>query len=355
MSAEGLAERIFGASIAALELAAIHIGDRLGFYRLLAEEGAATAGELARRAGTAPRYTREWLEQQAVAGIVSVDAPGVDPEERRYALPDGHRAVLVEEEDPSYTAPLARLTIGVMRPIERLVRAYRTGEGVPYEAYGEDTREGIATTNRPMFANELAGWLEAVPEVHERLRAQAPARVVDLACGSGWSSIAIARAYPEVTVDALDLDAASIDTARRNVATAGLADRVRPAARDAADPALTGRYDLVTIFEALHDMDHPVRALTAARGLLGPGGCVLVGDERVADRFDAPGDELERFNYGWSVLHCLAVGSMHADSARTGTVIRSDTVRRYAAEAGFGRVDVLPIENDFWRFYRLVP
>jgi hypothetical protein len=112
---------------------------------------------------------------------------------------------------------------------------------------------------------------------------------------------------------------------------------------------------LVTIFEALHDMNHPVEALRAARNMLVEDGSVVVADERVAERFTAPGDELERFMYGFSVLHCLAVGMLDEDSAGTGTAIRPETVRAYAAEAGFGRVDVLPIEHDFWRFYRLVP
>jgi hypothetical protein len=102
-------------------------------------------------------------------------------------------------------------------------------------------------------------------------------------------------------------------------------------------------------------MDHPVEALRSARNSLAEGGSVLIADERVGERFAAPGDGLERFNYGWSVLHCLPVGTLDENSAGTGTVIRPDTVRAYAAEAGFGRVDVLPIAHDFWRFYRLAP
>jgi hypothetical protein len=125
--------------------------------------------------------------------------------------------------------------------------------------------------------------------------------------------------------------------------------------QDASAPELDGRYDLVTIFEALHDMNHPVQALRAARNSLAKGGSVVIADERVAERFSAPGDEIERFNYGWSVLHCLAVGLLDEDSAGTGAVLRPDIVRAYAAEAGFGGVEVLPIEHDFWRFYRLTP
>ncbi|MGH2714041.1 MAG: SAM-dependent methyltransferase [Thermoleophilaceae bacterium] len=352
---DALVERIFAASIGALEIASIHIGDRLGFYRSLHEQGPATPAELAGATGTAERYAREWLEQQAVAGFLSVADPDAVPDQRRYGLPAAHRPVFIDEEDLNYLPPLARLAVGVVLPMDALLAAYRSGGGVPYEDYGADVREGIAELNRPQFVNLLADWLRATPAVDARLRSQPPARVGDLACGSAWSSIAIARAYPEAIVDAVDVDAESIEDARANVAAAGLSDRVQPIVHDASDPQLPGRYDLITIFEALHDMNHPVEALRAARASLAEGGSVLIADERVADRFTAPGDEIERFNYGWSVLHCLAVGMLDDDSAGTGTAIRADTVRAYAGAAGFSQVEVLPIEHDFWRFYCLEP
>jgi SAM-dependent methyltransferase len=350
---EELVERLFTAAIDTLEIASVHIGGRLGLYRVLADGGEATPGELAARTGTVERYVREWLEQQAVAGFLSVDDPDADAGERRYRLPAAHRAVLVDEENLNLLTPLATLAIGVCAPMEALLQAYRTGGGVPFEAYG--IHDAIGEINRPQFVNLMAGWLAAIPEVDARLRALPPARVADVACGTAWSSIAIARPYPEVAVDALDVDAESIETAHRNVAAAGLADRVKPAVHDASNPELGGGYDLVTIFEALHDMNHPVEALRAARDSLAEGGIVLVANERVAERFSVPGDEIERLNYGFSVLHCLAVGLLDDDSAGTGTVMRPDTVRAYAGEAGFARVEVLPIEHDFWRFYRLVP
>jgi SAM-dependent methyltransferase len=352
---DALVERLFDGAIDALELASVHIGDRLGFYRSLDEEGPATPAELAAATETAERYAREWLEQQAVAGFLSVADPEAADGARRYGLPAGHRAVLVEPENLNFLAPLARLAIGVIVPIDAVLEAYRTGGAVAYEAYGADVREGIAARNRPQFENLLADWLGSIPEVDARLRAQPPARVADLACGSGWSSIALARAYPDALVDALDVDRRSIEDARANVANAGLVDRVRPAVADASGARWGARYELVTVFEALHDMSHPVEALRVARESLSPGGSVVIADERVADRFVAPGDELERLNYGWSVLHCLPVGILDADSAGTGTVMRADTVRAYAAAAGFDRVDELPIEHEFWRFYHLHP
>ena len=207
--------------------------------------------------------------------------------------------------------------------------AYRSGDGVPYEDYGPTSYEGQEAFTRPLFTHLLGQeWLPAVTDVHERLRAEPPARVADVACGCGWSSIAIARAYPLVHVDGVDLDTASIEKARKNLAGSDVEDRVTFHERDAADPALAGQYDLVTIFEALHDMSYPVDVLRALRGMLADGGSVIVGDERTEDSFQAPASELERLYYGFSILHCLPVGMVGEDPAGTGTVMRTDTVRR---------------------------
>lgn len=353
---EALVERLFGAMVGTLELACVHLGNRLGLYRELDAAGDATSAELAARAGADERYVREWLEQQAVMGVLAVGDPDAPAAERRYHIPEGHREPLLDADSLNYAASMAQITMGVVSPLERVIEAFRTGEGVPYPDFGADTREGIAAFNAPMFVNQLGReWLPAIPDVHARLSADPPARVADIACGLGASSVAIARAYPRALVDGFDSDADSIAAARERADVAGLADRVRFYVQDASDPGLTGRYDLVTIFEALHDMAHPVEALATARGLLAECGCVVVADERVAERFTAPGDEVERLNYGFSVLHCLAVGREDERSAATGTVIRPHTVAEYAAAAGLRRTEVLPIEHDFWRFYRLTP
>jgi hypothetical protein len=123
-------ERLFSAAIDTLEVASVHVGGRLGFYRSLADDGDATPGELAVQMGRDERYTREWLEQQAVAGFLSVDDPEREPGERRYGLPEAHRPVLADDEDLDHLTPLATLAIGVLRPIDALLEAYRTGGGV---------------------------------------------------------------------------------------------------------------------------------------------------------------------------------------------------------------------------------
>lgn len=354
IGAEALVERTFGALLGSLELAAMHVGERLGLYAALDAAGPSTSAELAARAGTDERYTREWLEQQAVAGVLGVDDPAAPAAARRFALPAQHREPLLDRDSPSFVLAMPQMAVGMFAPIEAMVDAFRTGDGVPYSEYGVYAREGIAAFNRPMFVNELAqSWFPAVPEVDARLRAAPAARVADIACGQGWSSVAIARGYPLARIDGFDVDAPSIGAARTLAAEHGLEDRLRFFVQDASDPGLEGTYDLVTIFEALHDMARPVEALRTARGLLAEGGSVIVGDEKVAESFSVPGDELERLNYGFSVLHCLAVGREDEHSAATGTVMRPHTVAEYGRAAGFGAVQVLPIEHDFWRFYRL--
>lgn len=196
-------------------------------------------------------------------------------------------------------------------------------------------------------------WLPAMPDIHATLLNKPDARVADIGMGLGLSSIAIARAYPTVQVDGFDLDEASVAAARQNAEAAGVADRVSFQIRDAGDPTLAGQYDLACAFECIYDMSNPVATLRAMGRLVGPGGTVFIADERVADQFTAPGDDVERYMYGFSILHCLPVGMVDQPSVGTGTVMRVSTMRGYAEAAGFSNVEVLPVAHDFFRFYRL--
>lgn len=354
ISAEALVERMFGSVLGMMDVYLVYLGDRLGFYRALADGGLSPA-ELAAKTGTDARYVREWLEQQAVTGILHVGGQK-DPDRRQYTLPAPYVEVFTDRDSLNYLAPFARMMVGVVRPLPAVLEAFRSGGGVAYADYDSDFNEGQGDMNRTMFINLLGTqWLPAIADVDARLRADPPARVADIACGTGFSSLAIAQAYPRVRVDGIDLDNASIELARHNLACSGLTDRVSFGVADAADPNLPGRYDLVTVFEAVHDMSNPVEALRGIRGLLGDGGCAVIADERVAEIFTAPGDEVERLMYGYSVLACLPMGRADQPSAATGTAMRPDTLRRYALAAGFREMEILPIENDFWRFYRLNP
>jgi 2-polyprenyl-3-methyl-5-hydroxy-6-metoxy-1,4-benzoquinol methylase len=351
--ASALADRLLQDAIGALELYTVYLGERLGLYRALADGGPATSSELAERTGTAERYLREWLEHHASSGLLEVDDPAADPLARRYRLPLEHLPVLADPDDVRYQAHKGVDIVRAGRPLPALVEAFRTGDAPPPPPWEP---EGRAEFNRALYLNLLGSrWLPAIPEVDRRLRAEPPARVADVACGTGWSSIAMARAYPAITVDGFDLDPDVIAAAGENAEEAGVADRVRFAAADAADPAQRGRYDLVTIFEALHDMSRPVDALRVTRAMLADGGSVVVADELVGDEFVVPAPARDRYAYGWSVVSCLPSAMGDPQTAATGAVMRPATLRRYAAEAGFGAVEVLPIETDYWRFYRLLP
>ena len=353
-SRDALVERLFQAAIATFDLYGVYLGDRLGLYRALADRGPSTAGELAEAAGIHARYAREWLEQQAATGILGVENQAEEPDQRRFFLPPGHDEVLIDETSLKFGASLAQSAIACARPIDAIVDAFRSGEGITFDGYGPDAQRSQARSTRPMFEQLLGTeWLPSVPELHERLTADPPARVADVACGCGWSTISIARAYPKVAVEGIDLDQASIDEAQRNLAGSGVEDRVRFHLRDAADAAFAERFDLVTIFEALHDMSRPVDVLRTIRAMLTGGGFVFIGDERTEDSFTAPASDRERLYYGFSIMACLPSGMVGPDPAGTGTVMRADTLRLYAMEAGFARVEVLPIENDSWRFYLL--
>lgn len=349
-------ERFLQFASGSFSLFSIYIGDRLGLYRALAEGGPFTSAELAERTHTHERYIREWLEQQTVAGILEVEDENHGAETRRFSLPPGHIEPLIDCGSLNYMVPMAQLLAGAVRPLPAVLDAYRNGGGVSFDEYGSDLREGQAAINYPAFWNQLPEeWLPAITDIHNRLRSDPPARVADIGCGYGWSSLGMARGYPNIHVDGFDLDAPSIERARVNARRNGLTARVNFQVRDAGDPSLAGQYDLVTAFECVHDMNNPVSALQTMRRLVNKDGTVLIVDERVGDVFTSKGNDVEWMMYGWSILHCLPVGMTDENAAGTGTVMRADTLRRYATEAGFRDLEILPIEHFFFRFYRLTP
>jgi 2-polyprenyl-3-methyl-5-hydroxy-6-metoxy-1,4-benzoquinol methylase len=350
---EALAGRLFRDMAGALELLTVYLGERLGLYRALHADGPATSAELAARTGTAERYIREWLEHHAASGLLEVDDPAAEPLARRYWLPPGHVPVLADTDDVRYQAFAGVEIVRAARWMPEVAAAARSG-GAP--APLPWAPEGRPEFNRAVFLNLLARqWLPAVADVDLRLRSEPPARVADLACGTGWSGIAMAQAYPLISVDGFDLDADAIGAARRNAEEAGLAGRVTFTVADASGPGMSGQYDLVTIFEALHDMSRPVEALRTARALLRDPGCVIVADELVEDEFTAPASIEEQYHYGWSVVSCLPAVMGDPATAATGAVMRPATLRRYALEAGFRDLEVLPVDAELLRFYRLRP
>lgn len=348
--ADALLERLVGSVIGTAELMNVYLGDRLGLYGPLAERSM-TSSELAASAGIAERYAREWLEEQAVAGFLEVDDANAAATDRRFRLPAEHAAVLLDRDAPTYFAAFPRMFVAAAQQLPALMQAYREGGGVGWREFGPDMSEGQEFGNRPTYISALGDWFASIPDVHERL--SAGARMADVGCGGGWSSISLARAYPNLSVDGFDLDEPAVERARANAKAEGVADRVRFHAIDPSEADHGDGYDLVTAFECIHDMPHPVPVLRTMRSMAGDDGTVIVMDENVQPEFVAPGDEIERLMYGFSTLVCLPDGMSHPDSVGTGTVMRPSVFEGYAKEAGFSGVEILPIDGGFWRFYRL--
>lgn len=352
--AEALVGRILEAAVGGIDVLSIYLGEQLGYYRALDTFGPLTAGELAAKTGTNERYTREWLEQQATTQFVAVDAPERDEAARRYSLPEGYAEVFVNELSPAFVAPIGRFLKVMGTSAGPLLTAYRSGGGVSWAEMGEDARTAQADFNRPFFLGSLVNdYLAQLPDVHEALQ-RSGARVAEIGPGGGWALVALGRAYPQLTGDGFEIDGATVAMATGNLVEAGVADRFTVHEVDAAAAPEQGGYDLVMALECIHDMVDPVGVLTAMRGLARAGGTVLVVDERVADEFGAFGDLIERFFYGASLFVCLPDGMSAQPTAATGTVMRTGKLREYALGAGFSALEVLPLEHDLFRFYRLV-
>jgi 2-polyprenyl-3-methyl-5-hydroxy-6-metoxy-1,4-benzoquinol methylase len=353
------AERLFGTGLAALEAVTISLGRELGLYEHLAAPGGVTPGELSVHAGIDARYAQEWLEQQASAGLIEVIVADADASSRRFGLSAAAQECLLRPESLASVGPVFDLIPAVTRVFPtRLVDAFRTGAGIPYADYAVHDAQG--DFNRPAFTNLLASdWLTHVPGLTERL-SESGARVAEIGCGEGWAAIAVALAFPNVEVCGLDNDEASIAAARKHAAHAGVSDRTKFEVVDVTgelpERVAAPNNDLVLAFEMIHDLARPIEALANMRRLGKPDAVHIVMDEKVAEEFEAPTQNpIERFMYAASVLHCLPVGRADSPSAATGTVMRPATFMRYATQAGFSDVQVLPIEHDLFRFYRLVP
>lgn len=348
-TAEEFADRVFASALGAVATYSIHIGDRLGFYRALAPEGK-TSAQLSAETGVDERYVREWLEQQATYGLLDVDLTAEDP---MFTLPDTHRQVLADENSGFYMAPLARMLTTAGENMSLLLDAYRSGGGLSWDAFGQDMRESQADMNRPFFENDLADVFVGLGPVHEML-SRPGARAADIGCGAGWSTLALARAYPEASLRGFDIDLPSIDMASQNASSAGLGDRVTFSSDDVVARSGGAEYDVVMAFECIHDMSQPVPVLAAMRDMVKDHGLVVIMDEAVGESFTGKGDDIEKLMYGFSLLICLPDGLSSKPSAATGTVMRPSTLQPYSEQAGFTGFRAIG-EAGFFRFYQLTP
>jgi SAM-dependent methyltransferase len=330
-----LAGQMFDAALRCGELMISSLGLTVGLYEAL-RAGPGDSAAVAARAGVHERYAREWLEQQAAAGLVRAG----DGRRPVYHLPEAHAAVLLDPDSDHYAAGMALAPVAAMAgSLDALAEAFRTGGGIDPARLSGFHGGGLSDG---MYRGRVAGWLTGNP-----------ARIADLGCGTGASTVALADARPDATVVGRDIDPAAIEAARRRLAgRPDLAGRVTFEVADMTGDA-GGPYELICVFDALHDLPRPVEALTRCRAALTRGGVVLLLEPRAAERRAAPADPVERFLYMCSVLHCLPVGMYSQPSAATGALLRPAVLRGYAARAGFSALHVLSGGSRMHRLYRL--
>ena len=326
---ELFAQQVLGALTGAATTAMVVLGDRLGLYAALAERGPSSSDELAGAAGVAERYAREWLAQQAAAGILRHD-----PATGRFTLPDAHAAVLADPRSPAHLVGGALLVSGWFHGVDGLVEAFRTGGGVPWTHQHQDVFDGTERFFAPGYAASLtAEWIPAVDGLAARLARGG--RVLDVGCGHGASVVVLAEAYPRTQVVGIDTHAPSIDVARERAEAAGVTDRVSFEVADAGGYR-SGDADLVCLLDTLHDLGDPRAAAERAYAALRPGGVVLVAEPQAADDLVANlANPLAAMSYAASTFQCMPASLAQPGAAAWGAQAGGRPVRAVLEAAGF--------------------
>jgi SAM-dependent methyltransferase len=322
--------RAVGEVGATLNTALVVMGDRLGYYRALAGAGPTTPAELAERTATDGHYTREWLNAQAAGGFVDYD-----PATGGYTLPAEHAVALTDETSPAFLPGFFQLAHGVVNDAADIIDAARTGAGRGWHEHNTDVHLGCERFFRPGYdAHLVAEWLPALDGVTAKLTAGAT--VADVGCGYGASTILMAQAFPRSRFVGSDYHRESIDIARTRAAQAGVADRVRFEVADAS--TYTGRdYDLVTMFDCLHDMGDPVGAARHVRDTLTADGTWMVVEPQAGDRVEDNLNPVGRVYYGFSTLVCTPSSLSQPVGRALGTQAGPARIREVTATAGFTR------------------
>ena len=315
---------------ATLNTALVVMGDKLGLYRAMAGAGPLAPGELAERTGTAERYVREWLNAQAAGGFVSYD-----PDTGRYTLPPEQAVALTDPDSPAYLPGFFQIALGSVLDSPLITAAARTGAGFGWGEHGPDVLDGCERFFRPGYnANLTTAWLPALDGVVAKL--ERGARVSDVGCGHGSSTILMAQAYPNSTFIGTDYHDGSIQTARSRAREAGVDDRVQFETTPAAAYAGDG-YDLVTMFDCLHDMGDPVGAARHVHGTLKPDGAWMIVEPNAADRVEGNLNPVGRAYYAFSTLLCTPASLSQDVGLALGAQAGEARIRDVVTAAGFTR------------------
>ncbi|SFR90100.1 Methyltransferase domain-containing protein [Microbacterium sp. cf046] len=332
---------------ATLNAGLVVMGDKLGYYRDLAANGPSTPAQLAERTQTAEPYAREWLNAQAAGDYVTYD-----PATRRYTLPPEHALAMTDPDSPAFLPGFFQIALGTVHDTEHIVDAARSGSGYGWHQHDTDVHVGCERFFRPSYhANLVSTWIPALDGVEQKLRDGA--LVADVGCGHGASTILMAQAFPNSTFVGSDYHAASIETARSRAAEAGVSDRVRFEVASAQEFG-GARYDLVTMFDSLHDMGDPVGAARRVREVIADDGTWMVVEPIAGDHVEDNLNPVGRAYYGFSTLLCTPASLSQDVGLALGTQAGPARIRDVTAAGGFTRFRSVA-ETPFNRVFEVRP
>jgi len=344
------AKVVFGALGGAMTSAMIHLGDRLGLYRALAEAGSATSEELAARTGLHERWLREWLAQQGAAGLLEHRGGG------RFALPVEGQAVLADESHPAFGAGFFEQLPALLGLVAPLAESFRTGRGLPYDAMGAEGAAGVERGLAPWFRALLVPFvLPQVRGVVEALREGAEA--ADVGCGAGVAVLEMAKAFPRSRFRGFDISEHALARARRHRETAGVANASFHDARRDPLPQ-DARFAFVTSFDCLHDMADPAAAMRAIRAAIRPDGTWLIADIKCHPSYEenVARNPMAAMMYGSSVLTCMSSALSEPGGLGLGTLgFHEGLAREMTRAAGFTRFETLDLGHPVNAFYVVRP
>jgi len=315
-----------GAAVAA---GMVVIGDRLGLYKALAE-GPMTSAELAAKTGTDARYVREWLSSQAAGGYITYD-----DKTDKFSMTEEQAFTLAKEDSPAYLPGAFQLALGALNAVPRIADSFRSGAGMGWHEHDDGVFHGCEKFFRPGYAaNLVSAWIPALTDVGKKL--EAGARVADVGCGLGASTILMAKAYPKSQFFGFDYHDKSIDAARESAKREGVADRVKFEVAKAKD--FPGKdYDFVAVFDCLHDMGDPVGAAKHVRESLHPDGTWMIVEPFANDRLSDNLNPVGRVYYSFSTLLCTPCSRSQEVGLCLGAQSGEARIREVVTTAGFTR------------------
>src|SRR6266576_1318737 len=314
---------------AAVHTGMVVIGEKLGLYKALAE-GAMSSAELAGKTQTDERYLREWLASQAAGGYVTYDA-----RTHNFSLTEEQAFALVNEESPAYLPGAFELALGSLAAVPRIAESFRTGNGMGWHEHVDGVFHGCEKFFRPGYAaNLVSSWIPALSDVKEKL--DAGARVADVGCGQGASTVLMAKAFPNSRFFGFDYHDKSIEAARESAQRAGVADRVNFEVSKAKEfPG--SEYDFVAVFDCLHDMGDPIGAAAHVRQLLTKDGTWMIVEPFANDQLQDNLNPVGRVYYSFSTLLCTPCSRSQEVGLCLGAQAGEKRIREVVTSAGFTR------------------